>query len=178
MFSERKIIRRYANVFFEYSNKNSSIYRKIKNILLLLSENFELSQVLYTQLLSPSKKINILKKSLFDPFIFHFIKILILRKRESFTKEIFLEYKRIYKEKKGFLKCILTTSCFLDKRIQENIVKKIFSSEIEFRNKKYHILNKKDPSIIGGFILHVGYKEWDFSIKGKFFNLKKIFNNY
>ncbi|WP_185859960.1 ATP synthase F1 subunit delta [Blattabacterium cuenoti] len=178
MFSKKKVTRHYAEVLFEHSmnnDKRDSTYHKIKKISFLLSQSIELNNVFCTSLLSSVRKIKILEKIFysFDPFIFHFIKILTIRKREHLSKNIFLEYQKIYHEKKGLLKCILISAFPLRMDLQKIIINKIISLESEKNNKKYQISNKIDESILGGFLLRIGYKEWDFSVKGQLLSIRK-----
>ncbi|WP_185866650.1 ATP synthase F1 subunit delta [Blattabacterium cuenoti] len=177
MFSKKKVARHYAKVLFEHSmnhEKWSSTYHKIKKISFLLSQNLDLNKVLCTSLLSLSRKIQILEKIFypFDPFIFYFIKILTVRKREHLSKKIFLEYQKIYQEKKGLLKCYLISAFPLKMDLQKIIINKIISE-----SKKYQIINKIDGSILGGFLLRIGYKEWDFSVKKQLFCIQKLLKN-
>lgn len=181
MFSKKRVTRHYAKVLFEYSmnnDKKDSTYHKIKKISFLLSQSIELNKVLCTSLLSPVRKIKVLEKIFypFDPFIFHFIKILTVRKREHFSKNIFLEYQKIYQKKKGLLKCHLISAFPLKMDLQKIIINKIIFLDKK-NNKQYQIINKIDESILGGFLLRIGYKEWDFSVKGQLFSIQKLLKN-
>ncbi|WP_185860782.1 ATP synthase F1 subunit delta [Blattabacterium cuenoti] len=178
--SNKKIIQHYARVFFEYSVMNKSnidiFYHKLKEISFILNKNVYISKIINTYLLNKEKKIKIFKIIFynFDILLFQFVKLLILKKREYLLKEIFLEYQNIYeKDKKGFIKSIIISACPLKKDLQEIIARKII-----YNKKKFHIINKIDKSIIGGFIFRVGYKEWNFSIQEQLFCMKKIFKNY
>ncbi|WP_185863312.1 ATP synthase F1 subunit delta [Blattabacterium cuenoti] len=179
MFSNKKIIQHYAKVFLEYSliNKNSDItYEKMKEISFFLNKNTEICMILHTSMLGYEKKIKILKKIFynFDFLLFQFIKLLTIRKRESLLKEIFLEYQKIYEEnQKGFVESIMISAFPLRKDIQKTIAHKIVSNK-----KRFHIINRIDKSIIGGFIFRVGYKEWNFSIQEQLSYIKNIFQNY
>ncbi|AGW86310.1 ATP synthase subunit delta [Blattabacterium sp. (Nauphoeta cinerea)] len=178
MFSNKKIIQHYAKVFFEYSlKKNSDItYDKIKKISFFLNKNTEICIILHTSMLSYEKKIKIFKKIFFnfDILLFQFIKLLTIRKRESLLKEIFLEYQKIYEEnQKGFVKSIIISAFPLRKNIQKTIAHKIISNK-----KRFHIINRVDKSIIGGFLFRVGYKEWNFSIQEQLYYIKNIFQNH
>ncbi|WP_341657818.1 ATP synthase F1 subunit delta [Blattabacterium cuenoti] len=179
MFSNKnkKIIQHYARIFFEFSVMNMNdndiemFYQKIKKVCFFLSKNINFYKILNTNLLYTEKKIKIFKKIFyhFDVLLFKFIKLLILKKRESFLKEILLEYNRIYEEdKKGFVKSIVISAFPLRKDIQEMIAHKIIS-----KKKKFHIINQIDKSIIGGFLFRIGYKEWNFSIQEQLFHIQK-----
>ncbi|WP_341657258.1 ATP synthase F1 subunit delta [Blattabacterium cuenoti] len=139
--------------------------------MFFLSKNINIYKILNTNLLYTEQKIKIFKKIFynFDVLLFKFIKLLILKKRESFLKEILLEYNRIYEEdKKGFVKSIVISAFPLRKDIQEMIAHKIIS-----KKKKFHIINQIDKSIIGGFLFRIGYKEWNFSIQEQLFHIQK-----
>ncbi|WP_185866081.1 ATP synthase F1 subunit delta [Blattabacterium cuenoti] len=182
MFSNKKIIKHYARVFFEYSimNDNDLFYHKVKKVFSLLYQNVDLSKILYTPLLSSNKKIIIFKKILyhFDASLFQFVKLLIIRKRESLLKEIFLEYLEIYKEeKKGLIKCLVVSAFPLNTDMQKIITHKIKMFP-NYHKNKIHIINKIDPSIIGGVLFRIGYKEWNFSVQEQLFCIKKFLKNF
>ncbi|AFJ90531.1 FoF1 ATP synthase subunit delta [Blattabacterium sp. (Blaberus giganteus)] len=178
MFSNKKIIQHYARVFFEHSiinvNDSELFYHKIKKMSFLLNNDIYINEIIYTNLLNSEKKIKIFKKILynFDILLFKFVKLLIIKKRELFLKEIFLKYQKIYEEnQKGFIKSVIISAFPLKKDMQKMIAQKIIS------NKKFHIFNKIDKSIVGGFIFRVGYKEWNFSVQEQLLHIKKIFYN-
>ncbi|WP_185858590.1 ATP synthase F1 subunit delta [Blattabacterium cuenoti] len=178
MFSNKKVIKHYARVFFEFSKKkNNFSFNKIKKAFSLFCHNIDIKRIILSSLLNSEKKIIILKKIFysFDPFIFQFIQLLILHEREFLLREIFLEYINIYEEeKKGFTKCTIISAIPLSIDMKKVISHKM---KIFTKKKEIHILNQVDPSIIGGFLFRIGYKEWDFSIKKQFFCIKKIFKN-
>ncbi|WP_185862197.1 ATP synthase F1 subunit delta [Blattabacterium cuenoti] len=180
MFSNKKIVRHYAKIFFEYSNGNDLFYEKVKKVSSLLYNNVYINRILYTSLLNSEKKIKIFKKIFypFDILLYKFIQLLIIRKREFFFKEILLEYKKIYKkEKKGLIKCIVISAFPLSMDMQKLIIHQI--KIMTKYDKKFNIINKTDPSIIGGFLFRIEYeyKEWNFSIREQLFCIKKIFKN-
>ncbi|WP_185858021.1 ATP synthase F1 subunit delta [Blattabacterium cuenoti] len=186
MFLKNKIIQHYARVFLEYSiiNRiNSEIfYHKIKKTSDLLNNNTYICQILCTHLINSEKKIKIFKNIFynFDILLFQFVKLLIIKKRESFLKEILLEYQKIYeKDQKGIVTPVIISAYSLNKDIQEMIVQKILNNnKNNNNNKKFHIINEIDPSIIGGFIFRIEYKEWNFSIQKQLFHIKKTFQNF
>jgi ATP synthase, F1 delta subunit len=157
-------------------SKNDFFYQKIKKISILLQKNIYINYITHTSLLNTEKKIKIFKKIFynFDILLFKFVRLLILRKREPFLKEILLEYQKIYeKDHKGYVRSVIISTFPLNKEMQEKIAYKIISDK-----KKFHIFNKIDKSIIGGFIFRVGYQEWDFSVKKQLLHIKSTFQNY
>ncbi|BBA17016.1 ATP synthase F1 subunit delta [Blattabacterium cuenoti] len=181
----QKIIQHYARVFFEYSITNMNdnniefFYQKLNKVSTFLKKNTYIHTIINTDLLYTEKKIEIFKKIFynFDALLFKFTKILILKKRESFLKEIFLEFNRIYEEnRKGFVKSIVISAFPLKEETKKMIAHKLYNKK---NKKKFYIINKIDKSIIGGFIFRIGYKEWNFSVQEQLLCIQKyVFQNH
>lgn len=179
----KNIIKHYAKTLYEYSIKdynnikNDFFYQKIKKASsILLYDNGKLKKLIQSLLLNEEKKIKIFKIIFyhFDSLLFRFIKLLILRKRGYLLYDIFLEYKKIYKRKiKKLIECSITTVFPISINIQDKIAYKINP----LKGRKYHIVNKINKSILGGFIFCIDNQEWDFSIKKQLSCIKKIFKN-
>ena len=104
------------------------------------------------------------------------INILVRKNREPLLPAIANEFHNAYNEYKGIGKAFITTTIPMDKDLRdavENIVK-------ELSNKKHVELEEKvDRDLIGGFILNVGDRQIDASIKNKLKALSVKFNeNY
>lgn len=104
------------------------------------------------------------------------INILTRKNREPLLPAIANEFHNAYNEYKGIGKAFITTTIPMDKDLRdavENIVK-------ELSNKKHVELEEKvDRDLIGGFILNVGDRQIDASIKNKLKALSVKFNeNY
>ncbi|WP_238785148.1 F0F1 ATP synthase subunit delta [Blattabacterium cuenoti] len=170
MIFYKKIIEHYAMILFKENEKRKDFkYKTIKNIYNLLCKNYYLMELLYNPLLNNNIKIQIIKEIFFDIFLFNFMKILILKNRFFLLKRILLEYINIYDKKiKNIIKCIIITAVPISEDLQKMISKKIIPNQ-----EKFHIINRIDNSIIGGFIFMTEYKEWNFSIKKNLILLKK-----
>ncbi|WP_185877941.1 F0F1 ATP synthase subunit delta [Blattabacterium cuenoti] len=166
MVFNKKIIKHYAMILFDYindSNHSKVYHRSIINLYISLQKNFLLKKLMFTFFIKKNEKIIILKKIINNIFLYHFIKILILNDRIFLIEKILLEYNNIYDIKKNnIIKCILTTTIPINKTIQKMIAKKIIN-----KKKKFIIINNINKNIIGGFVFVQikEYKEWDFSIK-------------
>ena len=115
-----------------------------------------------------SGKVNALTMAIID--------ILTRKNREPLLPAIATEFHNAYNEYKGIGKATITTTIAMDKELRdaiENIVRKL-------SNKKQVELNEKiDKDLIGGFILNVGDRQIDASIKNKLKALSLKFNeNY
>ena len=105
-----------------------------------------------------------------------FIDIITRKNRESILFTIASEFHTAYNEYQGIGQASITTTIPMDAELRntiEVIVKKISDK------KKVEIKEKVDKELIGGFILHVGDRQIDASIRSKIKTLQLKFNeNY
>ncbi|MEG2164453.1 MAG: ATP synthase F1 subunit delta, partial [Bacteroidales bacterium] len=90
----------------------------------------------------------------------NFIRLVIDKKREEYTREIFLKYQQIYRKKNNIAQVLITTAMQLPEEIMtkiKSLMQKKVEHEIEF-------VYKIDASIIGGFILKVDSMQLDASV--------------
>jgi len=102
-----------------------------------------------------------------------FFNIVMRKGREKYIPNIASEYIEAYKKLKKISSITLTTAEALDPAIIEAIEKKLLASQAT--EEKVDIESHVDPSIIGGFIIEIGDKLYDDSVKGKLDKLKKTF---
>ena len=98
------------------------------------------------------KKISEITKGLID--------VLIENKRLNLLPLVAKEYIVIYDFMKGVEVAQVTTAVPLTKDLEKAILKRIHESV----DTKVSLVNVVDPSIIGGFVLRVGDKEYDSSV--------------
>ncbi len=107
------------------------------------------------------------------PLTLAIIEILTRKNREPLLPAIASEFHNAYNEYMGISKASITTTIPMDKGIRaavEELVKKL-------SNKKLVEIDEKiDKDLIGGFILQVGDKQVDASIKNKLDKLKLKFS--
>ena len=147
----------------------SKICAENRNFLVMLRSpviRHEVKKVILQKLLSG--KVNGLTMAMID--------ILTRKNREPLLPAIAAEFHNAYNEFKGIVKANITTTIPMDKDLRdaiENIVKKL-------SNKKQVELNEMvDKDLIGGFVLNVGDRQIDASIKHKLKTLSLKFNeNY
>ncbi|HQQ96258.1 MAG TPA: ATP synthase F1 subunit delta [Cyclobacteriaceae bacterium] len=104
------------------------------------------------------------------------IDIITRKNREPILPAIAAEFHNAYNEYKGIGEAQVTTTIAMDKELRaslESIVKKLSNKQ------QVEIKEQIDPSLIGGFVLHVGDRQIDASVKGKLKVLSLKFNeNY
>jgi len=101
------------------------------------------------------------------------IDILTEKNREPLLPAIAKEFHAAYNEFKGISKASVTTTIPVDAQLRselEKIVKKLSNTD------KIELQEKIDADLIGGFILNVGDKQIDASIKSKLKTLKVKFS--
>jgi F-type H+-transporting ATPase subunit delta len=101
------------------------------------------------------------------------IDILTKKNREPLLPEIAAEFHQAYNVYKGIQKATITTTVAMDNATRaeiEAIVKKLSDKT------QVEVVQKVDSSLIGGFVLNVGDKQIDASIKTKLKTLKVKFS--
>ena len=98
---------------------------------------------------------------------------LVENKRLALLEEVAKQYSIIYDHYKGTQVARVTSAVPLSDELKEKVPAKVK----ELVGKKVSLENIVDPSIIGGFILKVGDKQYDASIQGKMNNLRREFED-
>ncbi len=101
------------------------------------------------------------------------IQILTRKNREPLLPAIATEFAVAYNEYKGIEKATVTTTFPIDAKLKadvEAMVKKLSS------RKQVELIEKVDKDLIGGFILNVGDRQIDASVKSKLKSLKVKFS--
>ena len=102
--------------------------------------------------------------------LFH---LLFENKRFEILEGVASQYVLQSDEMNGFEVAKVTTAIPLDADLEAKVSEKIR----EFSNKKITIENIVDPSIIGGFIIRIGDKQYNASIANRLQVLKREFSN-
>jgi len=95
------------------------------------------------------------------------------KNREPLLPAIAHEFHNAYNEHKGIEKATVTTTIAVDAKLKgeiEAIVKKLSSK------KQVELIEKIDKDLIGGFILNVGDRQIDASVKNKLKSLRVKFS--
>lgn len=139
-------------------------------------ENHALVMMLKSPVIRHDKKRDILEKIFtgkMNSLSMAIIDILTRKNREPLLPSIASEFHNAYNEFKGIGHANITTTLPLDKEMREvieSIVKKLSD------RKQVEIDEKVDKDLIGGFILNVGDRQIDASIKSKLKKLSLKFN--
>ncbi len=138
-------------------------------------QNKDLQIVLKSPVIKADKKQAIMT-ALFgkqlSPITAGFVKLIINHRRENILHEIADSFVRQYKAHKNIGVAQITTSSPLKPEVKAKILAELKKQE----GREMEIIEKVDPSIIGGLIVRVGDKQYDGSIVRKLNDLKKEFS--
>lgn len=169
---------RYAKAILDIaqiSGKDDAVNNDMKSIVTAVSESAELKDFLA----SPIIKMDVKKSALSEIFsnvqkeTNDLFRLLFENKRFEILELIAIEYTRLYDESNGIEVAKVTTAFPITPELETKVLAKI----AEFSNKKITIENIVDTSIIGGFILRVGDKQYNASVASKLSELKREFSN-
>ena len=172
------VANRYAKSLLEVSieqNKLEAIYNDIKGFSGTL-ENADLIQLLKSPIINAEKK-NAAFKAIFDgkvdPLTMNFFKTVINKKRESALPEICDAFMDQYRTKNNIAKAkVITATKLSDEKI--NAIKNSLNQNSSAAT--FEIEEEVDASLIGGFIIEMGDKRFDASVKHKLNKLRKSFS--
>lgn len=166
---------RYAKSVLELSKEQKSL-EKVKEDMLLftkvVTENRELAVVLKNPIVPADKKRSILK-ALFEkrvqPLTFKAFELIISKDREGILDEIAVAFIDQYNILKGIVVASVTTPYTLEDKQRKEIIKIVE----EITGLKVELIEIIDESLIGGFVLKIGDKQIDESVKSKLAKIQR-----
>lgn len=177
MSSTRAAIR-YAKAILDFANSKSVAIEVSQDMTLIantIKENNELqdfienptlrNEVKNNALLEVFASVNDVTKGLFQ--------LLFENKRFEILESIAVEYNKLFDEANGIEVAKVTTAVAMTPELEAKVLAKIK----EFSNKKVSIESTIDPTIIGGFILRIGDKQYNASVANRLQVLKRELSN-
>lgn len=170
---------RYAKATLNLA-KEKGLAEEINNDMLLIDNTIEENDDLLIMLKSPIIKSKVKKSALTE--IFHknvnsitlgVINLLIENKRLALLPLVVKEYTVIYEFLKGIEVAHVISAVPLTKELEKKLLNKLKG----IVGKEITLKNKVDPSIVGGFILRVGDKQYDSSISNRLSTLLTRFED-
>ena len=169
---------RYAKAILETavsSGKASQVNEDMKSIIATVDSSADLNQFLASPIITSDLKMNALSevfnsvqaetKSLF--------RLLQENKRFEILAAIASQYNAQFDEMNGVEVATVTTAFPITAELEAQILAKAAT----ISTKKLTIQNTVDPSIIGGFILRIGDKQYNASVSNRLQELKREFIN-
>jgi F-type H+-transporting ATPase subunit delta len=142
----------------------------------VVAENKNFALMLKSPVIPHGKKNEILSKIFkgkVHSLTMSFFDIITRKNREPLLSAIAKEFHNAYNEHKGISKASVISAVPLDAKLRsefETLVKK-YSDK-----KQVELIEKVDPELIGGFVLNVGDRQIDASIRSKIKTLKVKFS--
>ena len=177
MSSTRAAIR-YAKAILDMANSKSAA-NEVSQDMTLIATTIKGNAELNTFIQNPTIKVEVKESALLEVFasvnnvtkgLFH---LLLENKRFEILESIAIEYNKLFDEANGVEVAKVTTAIAITPELEAKILAKIK----EFSNKKVTIENTVDPSIIGGFILRIGDKQYNASVANRLQVLKRELSN-
>ena len=169
---------RYAKAILETAvsaGKTVQVNDDMKLIVDSVSGSQELSEFLSSPIISSEVKMNALSEVFANvqsetKMLF---RLLQENKRFEILQPIALQFNRLFDEMNGVEVAKVTTAFPITPELETKVLAKI----AEISNKKITIENIVDPSIIGGFVLRIGDKQYNASVANRLQELKREFSN-
>jgi F-type H+-transporting ATPase subunit delta len=169
---------RYAKAILETalsSGKANQVNDDMKSIIAAVNSSADLKDFLASPIITSEVKMNVLSeifgsvqadtKSLF--------RLLQENKRFEILEAIATQFNAQFDEMNGVEVAKVTTAF----PITADLEAKILAKATAMSTKKITIQNTVDPSIIGGFILRIGDKQYNASVLNRLQELKREFSN-
>ena len=169
---------RYAKAILETAlstGKANQVNDDMKSIIAAVNSSPDLKDFLASPIITSEVKMNVLSevfgsvqadtKSLF--------RLLQENKRFQILEAIATQFNAQFDEMNGVEVAKVTTAFPITAELEAKILAKATS----ISTKKITIQNTVDPSIIGGFILRIGDKQYNASVSNRLHELKREFSN-
>ena len=169
---------RYAKAILEMAQASGTATQVNEDMALIAStikENSELNDFIH----SPSVKGEVKESALKEVFpgtqniTKGLFRLLLENKRFEILDDIAGQYKSQFDELNGVETAMVTTAFPITADLESKVLDKIK----EFSDKKIIIKNIVDPSIIGGFILRMGDRQFNASVANRLLTLKRELSN-
>jgi F-type H+-transporting ATPase subunit delta len=169
---------RYAKAILEIAD-SKKVATQVSADMALITSTINTNLELNTFIQSPTINVEQKESALLEVFananavtksLFH---LLMENKRFEILDAIALEYNKLFDIMNGVEVAKVTTAIAMDAALEAKVSAKIAT----FSDKKITIENTIDPSIIGGFILRIGDKQYNGSVANRLQVLKRELNN-
>lgn len=167
---------RYAKAIIDIAtegNNTAAVNNDMKTIVSAIKENEELNDFLSNPIVSGQIKMNALNeifpslqsetKGLFQ--------LLLANKRFEILSAITVQFNKLFDLASGVEQAVVTTAVPLTAELEVLVKNKLK----EFSSNTISITNVVDASIIGGFVLRIGDKQYNASVANKLQQLKREF---
>lgn len=169
-----EIAKRYAKALFNLSPDRKEVEERLSQLKTIehVCLNTELMRFISSPQISQEQKERLLNNQFqnrIDKQLNAFLLLILKKSRFKYLTDIIEEYNKIAMAALGIVEIDLTTAVTIDPNVKELLMKKLES----IYKQKIEIREKTDPKLIGGGILTIGNRMWDFSLKNQLKRLRK-----
>lgn len=178
MHQESKVSRRYAKSLLDFAIEQNSLKAVAEDMVLVAdtcANSRDLTNLLKSPIVKTDKKVAILLQIFggkVGSITSKFIQVLAKKNREGIIGDIANSFTTLYKAHQGIVTAELISATPLDADLKSKAAKMLS----QFGDKT-ELIEKVDPSLIGGFILRVGDRQFDESVSSKIRAIKRTFQN-
>ena len=169
---------RYAKAILEIADSKgvaSEVSADMTLIATTITGNSELTHFIQNPLIKTDTKKNVVLEvfASVNPVTRSLFHLLLENKRFEILAAIAVEYNNLFDVMNGVEIAKVTTAFPMDAALEAKVLAKIAT----FSDKKVTIENTVDASIIGGFILRIGDKQYNASVANRLHVLKRELSN-
>ena len=163
---------KYASALYEIGLEENSLDKyqeECRVILNSINDNEEILEVLESAFLSNDEKLSTVD-SIFKNVsndVVSLIKIIVSNHRVDILKDVLMSFNSLVNQNKGITEGLLYSAFPLDKGTFKEIEKALSKKE----NREVSLIEKVDPSLIGGIKIVINNRVYDGSVKSKLASL-------
>src|SRR5688500_12125377 len=171
--SELRVASRYAKSLIELAAEKGvleQVHEDMKLFTSVVSQNRDFRLLLHNPIVKSDKKlavINTVFKGKVNEMTLAFYNIVARKSRESILEFVATEFEKQYNIMKGIQRASVTTAAPLSPALRQQLGEKLANET----GKTIQLEEMIDPSLIGGFVLKVGDKQIDSSVR---YSLRKL----
>lgn len=172
----RKIAVNYAKALFAVSGSQKEIQKRqadLEQLVAIIREQTYLLQLLCYPELSVEERLKTVEELLqlhLDPVLRRFLGVLLKRRKVNYLISVASEYRKLVIHDLKSLDVDLQSLEPLSEGTRKELILKL---ENKFK-KKINLMETINPKLLSGFVLLIGNRLLDLSIKGKLTRLKKL----
>lgn len=176
---ESKVAVRYAKSLLGLAQEQGVLDAVSKDMLLVFStceSSRELRNMLTNPTINSDKKLSVLKQ-LFSEKVnklsIEFLDIITRKRREAYLVNIAYQFNELYKQHKGITTAVVTSAVKLDDKLRADVISRVKAAA----KGEVELIEKIDATLIGGFVLRVGDKQYDSSVSRSLRRLTRDFSD-
>ena len=177
--AESTVAFRYAKALIDLAkekDKVEEVFNDMSFFRQVVKQNRDLMLALKSPIVRHEKKMAVLRalfESRVDPLSFLIFNIITKKNREGIMDVIADEFIRQYNDLKGIQKVQVTTTLPLTEEIRQEFIRLVANTT----GKQIELEENTDSKLIGGYILRIGDRQIDASIRNQLAKLRLDFLN-